>query len=255
MLRLFDLIAGIARPHPIHSVAIANRVLQSVPRDRGLLLVGFAGGFRRSELAQITPRDLTFSRNGVSITIRRSKTDAAGKGRVVALPSNAGDLCPVRALRDWLARLRSLNPPADDRALFRRIDRYGQLGGPLGAAATGPILQKRMALCGRPSAGFSAHSLRRFSHQRCSGRSSRLVHPATNRPSLRSNGPQIHSRPDSFSSQCVQCCRTIHQMIARRFVRPSATVWPLGLCPRRTDLATSSYANDLDQCGAASQLR
>ena len=160
MLRLFDLIAGIARPHPIHSVAIANRVLQSVPRDRGLLLVGFAGGFRRSELAQITPRDLTFSRNGVSITIRRSKTDAAGKGRVVALPSNAGDLCPVRALRDWLARLRSLNPPADDRALFRRIDRYGQLGGPLGAAPTGPILQKRMALCGRPSAGFSAHSLR-----------------------------------------------------------------------------------------------
>ncbi len=129
-------------------------------RDRALLLVGFAGGFRRSELAQITPRDLTFSRNGVSITIWHSKTDAAGKGRVVALPSGASDLCPVRALRDWLARLSSLCPAADDGALFRRIDRYGQLGGPLGAAATGPILQKRLALSGRPSAGFSAHSLR-----------------------------------------------------------------------------------------------
>jgi integrase len=103
---------------------------------------------------------LTFSRNGVSITIWHSKTDAAGKGRVVALPSGASDLCPVRALRDWLARLSSLCPAADDGALFRRIDRYGQLGGPLGAAATGPILQKRLALSGRPSAGFSAHSLR-----------------------------------------------------------------------------------------------
>ncbi len=129
-------------------------------RDRALLLTGFAGGFRRSELAQITPRDLTFSRKGVSITLRHSKTDPAGKGRVVALPSSGGSLCPVNALRAWLTRLRSNCPDAEGKALFRRIDRYGHLGGPLGAAAVGPILQKRLALCGMASTGFSAHSLR-----------------------------------------------------------------------------------------------
>lgn len=72
-------------------------------RDRALLLLGFAGAFRRSELAALDICDLHFDRRGLTVTLRRSKTDQLGAGRDVAIPIvNVETLCPVRALRDWL---------------------------------------------------------------------------------------------------------------------------------------------------------
>jgi integrase len=129
-------------------------------RDRALLLVGFAGGFRRSELVQLTPSDLTFSRAGVAIMLRRSKTDPHAKGRLVALPSSAGDLCPVKALKAWLAVLQHRCLDQEAAPLFRRIDRHGHICSKLGAAGVGWILRQRMALCGISITGYSAHSLR-----------------------------------------------------------------------------------------------
>jgi site-specific recombinase XerD len=90
--------------------ATADIVLGMVPRgdtlrqlrDRAIILIGFAGAFRRSELVALDVADLEFTPEGALITIRRSKTDQEGLGRKVAIPR--GDVaCPVEALKAWLA--------------------------------------------------------------------------------------------------------------------------------------------------------
>jgi site-specific recombinase XerD len=74
-------------------------------RDSALVLAGFAGGFRRSELARIHISDLKFSTDGVVVSVRRTKTDQVGAGREVGLPfGSSTETCPVRALRQWLDR-------------------------------------------------------------------------------------------------------------------------------------------------------
>jgi integrase len=72
-------------------------------RDRALILLGFAGAFRRSELAALDIVDLRWEARGVIVTLRRSKTDQEGAGREVGIPAlDVVGLCPVRALRVWL---------------------------------------------------------------------------------------------------------------------------------------------------------
>jgi len=129
-------------------------------RDRVLLVVGFAGGFRRSELAQLTPQSLSFTPQGVHVTLKRSKTDQLGKGRVVALPPGPRPMCPVNLLKTWLLVLRKADPAGAAKPLFRRVDRYGKIGSGLRGAAVGTILRRRMSMCGLEGNGFSAHSLR-----------------------------------------------------------------------------------------------
>src|SRR5687768_2810989 len=68
-------------------------------RDRALLLVGFAGAFRRSELVSLDWHDIEFQKEGLTITLRRSKTDQEGQGRKVGIPyGRQSSHCPVRAL-------------------------------------------------------------------------------------------------------------------------------------------------------------
>ncbi|RYE40094.1 MAG: integrase [Hyphomicrobiales bacterium] len=129
-------------------------------RDRVLLVVGFAGGFRRSELAQLTPQSLVFGAQGVEVTLQRSKTDQQGKGRVVALPPGPRHLCPVQLLKAWLLVLRRIDPEGAAKPLFRRVDRYGQVGQGLRGAAVGGVLRQRLKVCGLEREGYSAHSLR-----------------------------------------------------------------------------------------------
>lgn len=131
-------------------------------RDRTLLVVGFAGGFRRSELARLKLEDLAFDAHGVTVTLVRSKTDQQGKGRVVALPYGPVRMCPVKLLKAWIQRLRGLDQEEAMGAvpLFRRVDRYGKLGGGLSGAAVGGVMRRRMHDCGLDPKGFSAHSLR-----------------------------------------------------------------------------------------------
>jgi site-specific recombinase XerC len=71
-------------------------------RDRALLLVGFAGAFRRSELVALNFEDVEFREDGLKVTIRKSKTDQEGAGQVIGI-SCGTKLCPVRALREWIA--------------------------------------------------------------------------------------------------------------------------------------------------------
>jgi site-specific recombinase XerD len=72
-------------------------------RDRTLLLVGFAGAFRRSELVAVDVEDLERAAAGFVITIRTSKTDQEGRGRKVCIPCGHSPFCPLQALEQWLA--------------------------------------------------------------------------------------------------------------------------------------------------------
>ncbi len=65
-------------------------------RDRALLLIGFAGGFRRSELVALNVSDIERHKNGIIVHIRRSKTDQVGAGRKIGIPfGRRGGRCPV----------------------------------------------------------------------------------------------------------------------------------------------------------------
>ncbi len=72
-------------------------------RDKALILIGFAGGFRRSELVNIDYEDIEFVIEGVKILIKRSKTDQSGEGSVKAIPYFENkEFCPVKALKDYM---------------------------------------------------------------------------------------------------------------------------------------------------------
>tara|TARA_Y100000591_G_scaffold325346_1_gene346172 strand:+ start:178 stop:1131 length:954 start_codon:yes stop_codon:yes gene_type:complete len=72
-------------------------------RDKALILVGFAGGFRRSELVNIDYEDIEFVNEGVKILIKRSKTDQSGEGAIKAIPYlDNKEFCPVRALKKFI---------------------------------------------------------------------------------------------------------------------------------------------------------
>jgi integrase len=89
-------------------------------RDRALLLIGFAGAFRRSELIALDKRDISRVREGIIINLRRSKTDQTSKGRQVAIPCGKTRWCPITALDVWLDR-----SSIDDGAVFRPVNRHG----------------------------------------------------------------------------------------------------------------------------------
>ena len=72
-------------------------------RDKALILIGFSGGFRRSELVNIYYDDLEFANEGVKIFIKRSKTDQSGEGMIKAIPYFDNKIfCPVTKLKDWI---------------------------------------------------------------------------------------------------------------------------------------------------------
>jgi site-specific recombinase XerD len=118
-------------------------------RDRALLLVGFAGGFRRSELVSLDVEDVGETADGLVIRVRRSKTDPEGKGTMVALPyGSTAATCPVRSYRSWIAA-------ADIQAgpVFRSVNRHGRVG-------RGPMNGGSIEAAGLDPASYAGHSLR-----------------------------------------------------------------------------------------------
>jgi integrase len=125
-------------------------------RDRALLLVGFAGGLRRSELVAVNLSDFERVREGIILTIRRSKTDQDGVGRRIGIPFGRTIHCPVRALEDWLNAARIENGP-----VFRPVDRHGRVSvGRLSGEAVSLTVRDRMADAGFDPTEYSGHSLR-----------------------------------------------------------------------------------------------
>jgi integrase len=126
-------------------------------RDRALLLIGFAGAFRRSELVSIDVSDLKFEAAGVLITLRRSKTDQEGQGRDVAIPfGKESNTCPVLALQNWLAIA-----GIAEGAVFRPVHKGGAVGSShLTGHAVASLLKAYARTAGLTPEIFSGHSLR-----------------------------------------------------------------------------------------------
>jgi integrase len=125
-------------------------------RDRALLLLGFAGAFRRSELVSLDVADLEFVDRGLFVTLRRSKTDQEGAGRKVAIPFARGPMCPVRATKVWLEYA-----GITEGAIFRPLSRHeGVSAGRLSSAAVALVIKHRTRQIGLDPTKYSGHSLR-----------------------------------------------------------------------------------------------
>ena len=163
------LVQGIRRTHgiavlPKRPLLTADmlRILQELPvgriafRDRALLLVGFAGALRRSELVGLDWEDVTEEREGLVLTLRRSKTDPDGEGRKIAIPRGREEAtCPVMALRAWQRETGLLAG-----AIFLRVDRHQRLLGRMSAQAVALVVKRRAAALGVDCRHFAGHSLR-----------------------------------------------------------------------------------------------
>jgi site-specific recombinase XerD len=124
-------------------------------RDRALLLLGFAGALRRSELAALHVSDLVVHPDGLMLHIRRSKTDQDGEGHLIPIP-RGGRLKPVEALEAWLAVSGITEGP-----VFRRLHWGRKVGtDALGDHSVADIIKRYALAAGLDPKLFSGHSLR-----------------------------------------------------------------------------------------------
>jgi integrase len=125
-------------------------------RDKALLLLGFAGAFRRSELVGLDVADIDHVRQGIVVILRRSKTDQNGAGRKIGIPFGRSKWCPVKQLADWLEHAKIATGP-----LFRGINRHGHVAEErLSGEAVCIIVKQRAEAAGFDPTGYSGHSLR-----------------------------------------------------------------------------------------------
>lgn len=136
--------------------AIPSQSLHDL-RSRALVLLGFTGAFRRSELVSLDVEDLTPDPTcGLTVRLRRSKTDQVGAGADVQVPFGvAQDLCPVRAIEAWCAASGVREGP-----LLRSVDRHGRVGGRLDGRDVARLLKSIAARAGVDPALVSGNSLR-----------------------------------------------------------------------------------------------
>lgn len=127
-------------------------------RDKALLLLGFAGAFRRSELVSLQVESLTFTREGLVILLEHSKADQLGEGAYLAIPySSREENCAVRAVKNWLAAANIKSGP-----LFRPLKRNKELrNSRLSDKSVALIVKKYAGLIGLDEKDFAGHSLRR----------------------------------------------------------------------------------------------
>jgi site-specific recombinase XerD len=126
-------------------------------RDRALLLIGFAGAMRRSELTRLNVSDLEFGEEGVAILICKSKTDQLGNGRKIGIPFGShAATCPVRAVKEWLVASALTDGP-----LFRGLTNSGYLReNGLSDRMVARIVKRCVENAGYDAKLFAGHSLR-----------------------------------------------------------------------------------------------
>ena len=116
-------------------------------RDKALILIGFSGGFRRSELVNIYYNDIEFVTEGVKILIKRSKTDQSGEGSVKAIPYfDNQEFCPVVALKNYVSKKFS---NTNEGKIFNISDKSVAL-----------IIKRYAKKAGLDSSKYAGHSLR-----------------------------------------------------------------------------------------------
>ncbi len=139
--------------------AIDNQKIDIIKklRDKSIILIGFGGGFRRTELMSIDYEDLEFVSEGLKIIIKRSKTDQFGEGMIKGLPYFNNEIyCPVKNLQKWLDISRIKSGP-----IFRRFSKGLSLTDKRLTDQSLVLLMKTyLNLAGIENKNFAGHSLR-----------------------------------------------------------------------------------------------
>lgn len=176
-----ETLAGIKRQHGTAQqgkapavISEIRRMVEAQPegiagiRNRAILLLGFAGAFRRSEIAGLNLEDLAFTTDGLVVTLRRSKTDQQGEGRKVGIPyGSTPATCPVRAMRAWIdaagletgSAFREVG--TGNRVVAAYIDAAGkQRGARLSDKSIAAVVKGAAKAAGLDPARYGGHSLR-----------------------------------------------------------------------------------------------
>lgn len=192
-----SVIAGIRREHgtakegkaPILTEHIRKWIIDVLPRspkwrsladarDKALILVGYAGNLRRSELVALDFEDIEFTSQGMIITIRKSKTDQEGEGYQKAIEYGTfAETCPVKALTSWLTLA-----GIESGAIFRRIRKGSLTTDRLESKTVGLVCKALVKSIGLNPADYGAHSLR------AGGITQALMNGATELDAMRQSG-------------------------------------------------------------------
>ncbi len=148
---------------PLLTVELRRIIQQLTPhrlidvRDAALLLIGFAGGLRRSELVGLDLGDIEERVRGLVLEIRRSKTDQEGEGQKVGIPCGRNEeTCPVRRLQTWIQRAE-----IDSGPIFRLVLKGGGIRPKrLSGRGVNLVVKKHVETIGLNPAKYGAHSLR-----------------------------------------------------------------------------------------------
>jgi site-specific recombinase XerD len=143
----------------VHVRAMVEALPDSIKglRDRAMILLGFAGAFRRSELVGLDVEDLLEDEKGLQIRLRHSKTDQDGRGRVIGvLWAHSPSLCPMRALTRWLDEAGIETGP-----VFRPLTKAGTVRERrLSDHAVAVVVKEAARRAGLDPSRYSGHSLR-----------------------------------------------------------------------------------------------
>ena len=142
---------------------VIRRMLQEVPstltglRDRALLLVGFAGALRRSNIVALDVEHIRFQSNGMILLLERSKTDQERRGTEIGIAMGENETtCPVRAVRTWLRAAEITTGP-----VFRPMTKHATVRkGRLSDQSVGLVIKRYAHAADFEADDFSAHSLR-----------------------------------------------------------------------------------------------
>ncbi len=126
-------------------------------RDRTIVLIGFAGGFRRNEIISLDYEDLDFLQEGIKIKVKKSKTDQFGEGFIKGLPYfNNQEYCPVISIKKWLKISK-----IDSGPLFRSFKKGSRLSEKrLTDQSVALLIKEYLTLAGIDNKNYSGHSLR-----------------------------------------------------------------------------------------------
>ncbi|WP_260867111.1 site-specific integrase [Paenibacillus sp. Y412MC10] len=126
-------------------------------RDKALLLIGFAGALRRSELVNLDVEHITVTKEGLTLLIVSSKTDQEAKGETIGIPYGANDeTCPVKAYVAWIKEAGIVNGP-----IFRPINRHNQVSDKrLSDKAVALVVKRYVEAIGLNKDDYAGHSLR-----------------------------------------------------------------------------------------------
>lgn len=126
-------------------------------RDRALILLGYAGAMRRSELVGLDVTDLAIADEGLVVIIKKSKTDQVGVGRKIGIPfGEHAETCPVKAIQAWLD-----HSGVDEGPLFRSVNKHGHvMETRLSDQVVADVVKRSLLAAGKSTRKYGAHSLR-----------------------------------------------------------------------------------------------